>query len=107
METDLSLLEPHLKEYIETITSKGRNGKYICPFCGSGTGKNKTAALSITKDGLKWRCFACGAPSDHGGDIFDFYEMVNNCDRSTSARELLRMYGSSLEATNNSKQQTL
>ena len=60
-------LKPRLEECISAHTQKSRiKGKYNCPFCGSGTNKNKTGALSIQND--IWHCFACGK----GGDIFDF-----------------------------------
>lgn len=58
-----------LQAYVESITQKSKGGMYICPLCGSGTGKNKTGAFGIyRKDGApKWKCQACG----EGGDIFD------------------------------------
>ena len=62
-------LKPRLKEYVESITkrSKGQN-MYVCPLCGSGTGKSHTGAFSIDKkDPTRWKCFSCG----QGGEIFD------------------------------------
>ena len=43
----------------------------LSPLCGSGTGRNKTGAFSITRDGKAWRCFAC----NQGGDIFTLIEL--------------------------------
>lgn len=61
-----------LPEFVQGITKAdrraGRN-MYICPLCGSGTGKGKgqkNGAFSI-KDGKQWHCFAC----DQGGGIYD------------------------------------
>ena len=61
-----------LPEFVQGITKAdrraGRN-MYICPLCGSGTGKGKgqkNGAFSI-KDGKQWYCFAC----DQGGGIYD------------------------------------
>ena len=61
-----------LPEFVQSITNAdrraGRN-MYICPLCGSGTGKGKgqkNGAFSI-KDGKQWHCFAC----DQGGGIYD------------------------------------
>lgn len=61
-----------LPEFVQSITKAdrraGRN-MYICPLCGSGTGKGKgqkNGAFSI-KDGKQWHCFAC----DQGGGIYD------------------------------------
>lgn len=61
-------IKPRLREYVESVTarSKGRD-KYICPLCGSGTGKGRTGAFSIQTGGERWKCFACG----ESGDIFD------------------------------------
>lgn len=59
-----------LRQYVESITTASRKagrGMYVCPLCGSGTGKGKTGAFSITNDGLRWKCFAC----NQAGDIFD------------------------------------
>lgn len=59
-------LKGYLKQYVESVTEKSQGAdKYICPLCGSGKGKNKTGAFSITEQ--SWKCFSC----DEGGDIFD------------------------------------
>ena len=66
-----------LKNYILTFTEKSKErNKYICPFCGSGKGKNGTGALSIDnrRGGTTWTCFSCG----HHGDIFDFAGYLND-----------------------------
>jgi hypothetical protein len=67
-EKTIAIMKNKLKPYLESITekSKGKN-MYVCPFCGSGKGKNKTGALSITDDEQSWKCFAC----NKSGDIFD------------------------------------
>ena len=58
----------HLRDYVEQITDAGnQRGFYICPFCGSGTGRKHTAAFSINRDGQHYKCFSCG----EYGDIFD------------------------------------
>lgn len=65
-------MRERLPEFVQSITQAdrraGRN-MYICPLCGSGTGKGngrKDGAFSI-KDGKQWHCFAC----DQGGSIYD------------------------------------
>ena len=68
---DLGTLRTYLPDYLKKITKNSRKaGKnmFDCPICHSGTGRNGTGALSITDNGEKWKCFACGC----GGDIFDF-----------------------------------
>lgn len=76
-------LKPRLREYVERITqhSKGR-GMYICPLCGSGSGKSGTGAFSIDPCGTRWKCFAC----DAGGDILDLIGGVYSV--STHAEQL-------------------
>ena len=69
-------LKPYLQDYVERTTgkSKGQN-MYICPLCGSGTGKSHTGAFSIDKkDPTRWKCFSCG----RSGDIFDLIGEVEN-----------------------------
>ncbi|HEL1073952.1 TPA: toprim domain-containing protein [Streptococcus equi subsp. zooepidemicus] len=72
-------IKNRLTQYVEDLTEHSRKGNhkgYNCPICGSGNGKNKTGAFSITKDGLRWKCFAC----DRGGDIFDLIGFVEKID---------------------------
>lgn len=71
---ELETLKPYLKDYVESITEKSRNGAYICPICGSGTGKNRSGAFSITPDGQAWKCFSC----NNGGDLFNLIGLKEN-----------------------------
>ena len=71
-------VRPYLTDYVNRITqpSKGRN-MYVCPLCGSGTGKSKTGAFGIYDGGIKWKCQACGK----GGDVIDLigeYEHITD-----------------------------
>lgn len=84
----------YLESYVENITehsSKGNKRAYVCPICGSGTGRNKTGAFTITKDGLKWKCFAC----DKGGDTLDLIGYLEDIDdysaKVTRAAELFNL----------------
>lgn len=81
-----------LTEFVQSITQAdrraGRN-MYICPLCGSGTGKGKgqkNGAFSI-KDGKQWHCFAC----DQGGGIYDligaYYGLQDFKDQLDKAAE--------------------
>lgn len=65
---NIDSIRPHLTDYVNSITkpSKGRN-MYICPLCGSGTGRSRTGAFGIYDNGIKWKCQACGK----GGDVLD------------------------------------
>ena len=84
----------YLESYVENITehsAKGNRKAYVCPICGSGTGRNKTGAFTITPDGHSWKCFAC----DRGGDTLDLIGYVEGIDdynsKLTRAGELFNM----------------
>jgi len=73
---ELETLKVHLPEYLATITQHRKGNQYNCPFCGSGTGKNGTPALSTYEDNTKWKCQSCGA----GGDIINLFYMMNRLE---------------------------
>ena len=84
----------YLVSYVETLTehsAKGNRKAYVCPLCGSGKGRNKTGAFTITKDGLSWKCFAC----DRGGDTLDLIGYVEDLNdysaKLTRAGELFNL----------------
>lgn len=71
------VIKDYLTSYVENITehsAKGNKKAYVCPLCGSGTGRNKTGAFTITPDGHSWKCFAC----DRGGDTLDLIGYVED-----------------------------
>ena len=87
-------IKERLTEYVESITdhsAKGTRKAYVCPLCGSGTGRNKTGAFTITKDGLSWKCFACV----RGGDTLDLigyvYDLTDYSAKLTRAGELFNL----------------
>ena len=93
-QTATEAVKERLTEYVESITDHSRKGNkkaYVCPICGSGTGRNKTGAFTITKDGLKWKCFAC----DRGGDTLDLIGYLEDIDdysaKVTRAAELFNL----------------
>lgn len=83
-------LKGYLRNYVESVTQKSKGANlYICPLCGSGTGKSGTGAFSI-KNGTSWKCFSCNA----GGDIFDLYGAINGtADHNEQLRGLSELYG--------------
>ena len=88
--------KPYLREYVESKTqkSKGRN-MYVCPLCGSGTGKNKTGAFNVKGD--SWHCHSCG----EGGDIFDLVGKLENItDHSEQIKRVVELYGNETEYQN-------
>ena len=88
----------YLESYVENITehsAKGNRKAYVCPICGSGTGRNKTGAFTITKDGLKWKCFAC----DRGGDTLDLIGYVEDIsDYKTKIARAGELFNLDIEA---------
>ncbi|MGU7973109.1 DnaB-like helicase C-terminal domain-containing protein [Streptococcus suis] len=93
-QTATEAVKERLTEYVESITDHSRKGNkkaYVCPLCGSGTGRNATGAFTITPDGNSWKCFAC----DKGGDTLDLIGYVEGIDdynsKLTRAGELFNM----------------
>ena len=83
-------LKGYLRNYVESVTQKSKGANlYVCPLCGSGTGKSGTGAFSV-KNGTSWKCFSCNA----GGDIFDLYGAINGtADHNEQLRGLSELYG--------------
>lgn len=75
---DKELYRDRLPDYLEMITRPTQPGKYICPICGSGTGKNHTAAFSIKGD--RWTCFSGNHPGRNGGDIYELIGQYENLE---------------------------
>lgn len=74
----------------DNLELKGK--KFICPYCGSGTGKNGTPAFSLFDDNTRFKCFSCGM----SGDIYDLAKYLN-----ITQKQLNETY--SLQATQNPK----
>ena len=79
--------ERNLRSYVESITQKSKGGLYICPLCGSGTGRNKTGAFSIL--GERWTCFSC----NEGGDLFDLIGKHEGLEFIESERRAAELFG--------------
>lgn len=60
------------------------NRLYNCPFCGSGTKDNHTAALEYFADTNKFKCYSCG----EYGDVIDLYKEVTGSDYNTALAQL-------------------
>lgn len=96
MDIELQPLKPYLPEYLQSITRRHANGKYDCFMCGSGTGKNKTAALSVDpdSDNTLWKCFAC----QRGGDIVTAVSLHEGISRGEAVERVKEMYGNRIPA---------
>lgn len=87
----LQVIRERLPEYVGSVTSRSRNGFWVCPLCGSGTGPNRSGAFRVRGD--RWKCFSCG----RGGDVFDLVgeieQMPDFRDRVRRAEEVFRVDG--------------
>lgn len=89
------------RDVAERYLQKGRGGMYCCPACGSGTGPNRTAALSICHSDMGWKCHSmnCG----RSGDVFGLMgyvlgTTVDGCrDRKAELEAVAEMAGVSLD----------
>lgn len=54
---------------------KSKGGLYCCPYCGSGTGPNKSGALKVY-DTNTFTCHACG----RSGDVLDLLQVTAGLD---------------------------
>ena len=77
---------------LEVSRKAGRN-MYICPVCGSGTGKNGTGAFHIYPDSNRVFCYAGGCFSDKGQDTLGALRIIWKC----SETETLERAGYSID----------
>ena len=69
------------------MTERDRSGRgFVCPVCGSGTGKNGTGMTAGTKNPNFYKCWNCC----FDGYIFDIIAAVYHC---SSAREKIQKAG--------------
>lgn len=92
---DLNALKSNLTDYVNSITTRS-GALYVCPICGSGTGAKRTGAFSITKDGLRWKCFSC----DKGGDIFDLCAEYERIDLPEATKKIKALYSGAATGAN-------
>jgi len=85
---EIQELKQFLPEYAERTLQKAEKGYYVCPYCGSGHKRNRTAALKVYKDGW-FKCFSCG----EYGDIFNLIGQVENKTFIESMYRAQEMFG--------------
>ena len=79
-------IKPFLLDYIKEVTTKSKGtNQYICPFCNSGTGRNKTGAFTYYPNTHTYKCFVCG----EYGDIFSLYAKMNNLSLYDDFRQIV------------------
>ncbi len=62
-----------------------------CPFCGSGTGSNKTCAFHVYPKTNSYFCFAC----NEGGNPINFISKLHGINNANAAKYLDENYGTS------------
>ena len=71
------------------FTQKAKNGGYICPVCGNGSGKDGTGVKLIKGQSFRFKCFKCGT----SGDVINFYAAEHHISNADAIPEVLRLYG--------------
>lgn len=71
------------------FTRKARNGGYVCPVCGNGTGKDGTGVKLIKGQTFRYKCFKCGT----SGDVINFYAAEHHISNSDAIVEVFKLYG--------------
>ena len=78
------------KDYLE----KSQKGKYCCPFCGSGTGPNKSGALQYYENTNTWHCFSCNKT----GDVIDLEQHKTGADYNAALSLLADSLGIAIDS---------
>lgn len=71
-------------EYVRLQPAGGQSLKGLCPFHGE-----KTPSFYAHRDKQFWHCFGCS----EGGDLFTFYQKIENVDFRDALKELARRAG--------------
>lgn len=77
-------------EILEAMTERDKSGRgYICPVCGSGSGKNGTGLLPVKGKPGYYHCFAAGCDFEHG----DILELIAKTYRLTETAQQIEKAG--------------
>lgn len=74
-------------EYVRLTPAGGQSMRGLCPFHGE-----KTPSFYAHRDKQFWHCFGCS----EGGDVFTFYQKMENVDFRDALKELARRAGVAL-----------
>ena len=77
---------------LEAMTERDKSGRgYVCPACGSGTGKNGTGLMPVKGKPGYYHCFSAGCPFEHG-DILELigktYHLADTAQQIEKAGQL-------------------
>ena len=94
--TQIDEMKTHLPDYAEDMLTKSKGkDKFVCPFCDSGTLKNKTGALTIYP--TNFYCFSCGK----SGDIFDLVAEIEHIAKNKVIQYTAKKYNIYADNTEN------
>lgn len=71
------------------FTQKAKNGGYICPVCGNGSGRDGTGVRLIKGQTFRYKCFKCGT----SGDVINFYAAEHHISNSDALKQVFTLYG--------------
>ena len=86
MEEKLAVVHNHPEVY---FTHKARNGGYICPVCGNGSGRYGTGVRLIKGQTFRYKCFKCGT----SGDVINFYAAEHHLSNADAIAQVFKIYG--------------
>ena len=71
------------------FTQKAKDGGYVCPVCGNGSGKSGTGVKLIKGQTFRYKCFKCGT----SGDVINFYAAEHHLSNADAIPKVFEMYG--------------
>ena len=74
------------------FTQKAKDGGFVCPICGNGTGHSGTGVKLIRGQTFRYKCFKCGT----SGDVINFYATEHNLSNLDAIPQVFEMYGLNL-----------
>ena len=92
---DIKDIKRYSDEILEAMTEKDKSGRgYVCPVCGSGSGKNGTGLIPVKGKPGYYHCFAAGCAFENG-DILELigktYNLPDVTQQIEKAGQLLHM----------------
>ena len=80
-------IKQYLPDYAgEHLKRSKEKNKFVCVFCGSGSGTNSTGAFTVYR--TNYYCFSC----HQRGDIFDLAEKLENISKHSVVQYLAEKY---------------
>lgn len=86
-----ALIEIPCTDYLQ----KAEHGGYVCIYCGSGTGPNKTGAVKYYKETNTCSCHACpdAGKKGHKFDVLDCMQWYYKCDYNEALQHAAERLG--------------